>query len=570
MNLKEVHISNYKSIKNANLEMDRIAVLVGKNGVGKSSVLRALDLFFNEMESHDIQVIDDKGSSKTRHSGEHDNTFPVRDASIIWNNKPGTATITCIFSDVDINSIFPSVPFELKTTEGNTEVIKNIENTMTIIKEYTIANNECKFMVREIRFGDLFILRRERDKLKIAILNEPHQGLNQNLPLAITDFLGSFLLIPAKRKLSEEQKSRIDPTPDGQGIPSAMLRYEKEPKLGKMGKYKEIVKMTTRLMPTSSNVTSLTDDRDQTELYFSNYRSSSSADGDKEIFHLCFQILDSEAKFIGIEEPEIHLHPSIQKDLYSYLMNASEEKQIILTTHSPVIASRAHLDDLKFVKLLTKNETKIINKLNDTHVNQIIIELGVSPGDYFESDGVIFVEGNSDCQVFKDFWEKLYPRKKVKFLDTEGFTNMDYYANVKVLESSRVSIDSFVIFDGDTLKNPKKKKHRDEVVKRIKLKKEKILTISEHSIESYLLVLNALTKAFPNLKSNTSKIKEIIRNSKDKENKVEVLDKILKTGRYPKYDKVAHAGLIAKHIKAKDIHDDLKTVLKAISDQLTN
>lgn len=45
MMLKSVKIENYRSIKDVTLCCDNLTVLLGANGSGKSSFLRAIDLF---------------------------------------------------------------------------------------------------------------------------------------------------------------------------------------------------------------------------------------------------------------------------------------------------------------------------------------------------------------------------------------------------------------------------------------------------------------------------------------------------------------------------------------------
>ena len=564
MILKEVEISGYKQIKNAKIKMDKFNVLVGKNGTGKSSVLRALDLFFNEMKSIDVKIIENPDGPKE--GGDFKEIFPVRDASIIWKNKPGSAMITCLFSNFDISRIFPAVPFEIRSLKGNNEIINKLEDMLTVRKEYIIQDNRCTIQLSEIKLGEHTMLKREvGGKLSFITFRDPPPGMPSNIPAAIIKEIGYFLLIPARRRLEEEGNVHV-PGPDGQGIPSAMLRYEKEPGVGKRGTYKRIVNESTMLMPASDYITSMTDNKNRKELYFGDYRSSSSADGDKEMFHLCFHLLDSDAKFIGIEEPEIHLHPSLQKDCFNYLMEKSNDKQIILTTHSPAIASRTPIENLRFVKstkIGNDLETKIVNEIKDSHISMIISDLGIQHSDYFENDAIIFVEGISDCLVFTDFWNKLQKKKKVLFLDTEGFTNMDYYANIRVIRSNKISVGCFVIFDGDTLIKPKKNKMREEVVKRIKLDKDHVKTCSEQSLESYLLVPRAI-KVVTGL--NVTKIENILNKMKNNKNKAEVLDIIFREAGYPKYNKKEDAIKIAIHIKPKEIHKDIVKTMEEIAE----
>lgn len=47
MLIQSVHISNFRSIREAKLDCDQLVVLIGRNGAGKSNFLKALDVFYN-------------------------------------------------------------------------------------------------------------------------------------------------------------------------------------------------------------------------------------------------------------------------------------------------------------------------------------------------------------------------------------------------------------------------------------------------------------------------------------------------------------------------------------------
>ncbi|WP_187270518.1 AAA family ATPase [Lacisediminihabitans profunda] len=47
MKISHIAVKNYRSLKNVSFEVDNYSALVGANGAGKSSILYALDWFFN-------------------------------------------------------------------------------------------------------------------------------------------------------------------------------------------------------------------------------------------------------------------------------------------------------------------------------------------------------------------------------------------------------------------------------------------------------------------------------------------------------------------------------------------
>ena len=46
--LKRIHIKNFRSISDATIDLDDFNFFVGKNDSGKSNVLKAVNLFFND------------------------------------------------------------------------------------------------------------------------------------------------------------------------------------------------------------------------------------------------------------------------------------------------------------------------------------------------------------------------------------------------------------------------------------------------------------------------------------------------------------------------------------------
>lgn len=47
MLVEAIHVKNFRSIRDATLHCDELIAMVGRNGVGKSSFLQAVDLFFD-------------------------------------------------------------------------------------------------------------------------------------------------------------------------------------------------------------------------------------------------------------------------------------------------------------------------------------------------------------------------------------------------------------------------------------------------------------------------------------------------------------------------------------------
>lgn len=121
-------------------------------------------------------------------------------------------------------------------------------------------------------------------------------------------------------------------------------------------------------------------------------------------------------KILLIEEPEAHLHPQLQVVLLKYLEKTAKEKevQIIVTTHSPVLASSVSLDSV--IHLSAVNQEPIASPLSSCGLSSdtaafIDRWLDVTKSTLLFARGVILVEGISESmllpelakQVLKDF-----------------------------------------------------------------------------------------------------------------------------------------------------------------------
>ena len=190
-----------------------------------------------------------------------------------------------------------------------------------------------------------------------------------------------------------------------------------------------------------------------------------------------------------IEEPEVYLHPSLQRKMIRTLVNLSKSNQVLFSTHSPIMISSLGKEN---IALVIKEHGR--GKVVEIELNKVIEELGVRPDDIFLKKAIIMVEGPDDKSIIKELISKINTEvcKDIDIIETGSCTNMKFYANAQMLFNTTYKPNVLIIRDADGKSPEAQKECLCSDIKKLANDKfidieDKVFVIGKHAIESLFI-----------------------------------------------------------------------------------
>lgn len=164
----------------------------------------------------------------------------------------------------------------------------------------------------------------------------------------------------------------------------------------------------------------------------------------------------------AFEELENNLHPSLQRRLYQYIKEYSENNSsyFFLTTHSNVVIDAFGTYENSQITHVTHDGVKAqsTTMLSYQDSKQILNDLGLRASDILQSNGVIWVEGPSDRNYLNKWLQILSPELKeglhysIMFYGGRLLSNLTFdfnWFNNEIIPLIKINRNAFVIIDRD-------------------------------------------------------------------------------------------------------------------------
>lgn len=445
MKVEKLILSNFRSYKEEiTIEFDDLNVFVGKNDIGKSTILEALDIFFNEGKGV-IKMDKDDINKQGKEEGN---------------------------SEIKIGVVFGDLPDELTIDATNPtrledEYLLNEDGKLTIIKKYPNAGKEKVFVKAHhptnAACSELLLKKQAdlkkaltdemacEDKTKNSEIRKAIWGFySENLELAeveielakidakntweqLKTYLPLYSLFQSDRKNSDGDSEIQNPMKlavqeilkDRRLMDSlnqvaidveSKLKEVADQTLAKLNEMNpEIANSLTPVIPSPDSLkwvdvfksVSITGDEDIPI----NKRGS----GVKRLVLLNFFRAEAERRrnesnvpdiIYAIEEPETSQHPSHQRKLIEAFieLSGSDNTQVLLTTHSPSIVKMLQFEHLKLIKSEPLKEVVSVERseLPYPSLNEVNFLAFGESNDEYHNELYGFIESEELLADYKD------------------------------------------------------------------------------------------------------------------------------------------------------------------------
>ncbi|MBZ4669664.1 MAG: ATP-dependent endonuclease of the family-like protein [Defluviitaleaceae bacterium] len=453
MNISKIILENFRAYYDSiEILLNDFNVFIGKNDVGKSSILEAIDIFLNDgkgvvkVSPDDLDILARRDSVDSFKIGIVFNGFPER--IIIDETNATNLKDEYLLNDNNKLEVWKTFKDgKLKGTAikcnhpANNEFLKSLMNKKhNDLKDFVETHNikvDDKRSSADLRKAIREYYRKKDGELKLEILEiSIDQEELKNIWNKLKNYLPVFGLFHSDRKnvdqddeIQDPLKLKIEEIFKREEVLKVLSNIEKQIKEEieniaekTVNKFKELSTESASIKPNIPDVNSLKwkDVYKGLGFYTDNdIPLNKRGSGFRRLVLLSSFLAEVEKNetennnthiIYAIEEPETALHPDLQIKLINTLKELSKKEryQILLTTHSPALIRLCETDDIRFVKQ-EDGQAKVQN-FDEKISDEIIKTMGLLPN---ISKIVICVEGTNDEKFLLNINQNIDELKKI-------------------------------------------------------------------------------------------------------------------------------------------------------------
>jgi len=381
--LRQVQIRNYRSIGRAVVDLEPFTVLVGANGSGKSNFLASLAFVKS--------CLIDSPAVAARHQGG---------ARMAPRWEPSYSRTGFRFR-LDLG--------DRHTADYAFEITRDQTGAPVVTHELCRVENMGREQVFEVTAGEF---RREIPGIRAQI--QPDR-LALTVASATEEFRPVYDFLTGMQFYAIDPTSLRDDSPEVRSGPLEFTGYNAAKVLSRLSErldsYERVNQLLSRAVPGLQKVQAreLRGDRLGVEFFQdvgteapASFDAREMSDGTLRLLGLLLAIYQPQRPSLAaIEEPEATVHPAVAELVLQVLLDAAEDRQVLITTHSPDILDAKELSDDQIRVVTMAHGRTSIGPLAQAS-RQAIREHLYTPGELLRSN-----ELNQDAQAAVDAAERL-------------------------------------------------------------------------------------------------------------------------------------------------------------------